>query len=120
MIKYCVPSYHRADGVTTLNYIQKAKMYVSPEDYDDYVKFNPKWADNIVKVPEGVQGKGKGHVMNWLLDNLWDDDTDAILFIDYDVSTLMMHRKNEKHYQVPEEEFYEICESLCRVAKEWG
>lgn len=120
MIKYCVPSYHRADGVTTLNYLHKAKMYVSPEDYEEYIKCNPEWEDNIIKVPHGVQGKGKGRVMNWLLDNLWDEDTEAILIIDDDVSTLMAHRKNSKHYQVPEEEFYEICESLCLVAKEWG
>lgn len=120
MIKYCVPSYHRADGVTTLDYIHQAKLYVSPQDYDDYIKCNPKYIESIIKVPDGVQGKGKGRAMNWLLDNLWDDETEAILILDDDISTLMAHKKNESDYKVPEEEFYEICESMCLLAKEWG
>ena len=121
-IKYVVPSYNRADGVTTLNYISKAKIYVSPEDYEKYCKYNKSWVDRIVKVPEGVQGKGKAHVMNWMLDNLWDENTDAILIIDDDVSTLMAHNilENRKDYEIDEELFYELCEDFTLLAKEWG
>lgn len=121
-ILYVVPSYNRCDGVTTLNYLSKAKMYVSPEDYPKYVKCNPDWKDRIVEVPEGVQGKGKAHVMNWLLDNLWEDNVDGIMIIDDDVSTLMAHSINgtKEDYEIDEELFYELCEDYTLLAREWG
>lgn len=119
-IKYAIPSYNRADGVLTLDYLSEAFIYVSPQDYPKYVKCNPKHADRIVAVPDGVQGKGKAHAMNYLLDVLWDDETDAIVFIDDDISTLMMHVKNGKDVERDEFSFYEICENYCRLAKEWG
>lgn len=121
-ILYVVPSYNRADGVSTLNYLSKAKIYVSPQDYDNYCKYNPNWVDRIVKVPDGVQGKGKAHVMNWLLDNLWTDDVDGIMIIDDDVSTLMAHSINgtKEDYKVDEELFYQLCEDFTLLAREWG
>lgn len=119
-IEYAIPSYNRADGVLTLDYLSKAKVYVSPEDYPNYIKHNQRHADRIIAVPEGVQGKGKAHAMNYLLDTLWSEQTDAIVFIDDDVTTLMAHIKNGKHEERTEEEFYEIVENNCRLAKDWG
>lgn len=123
-IKYCIPSYHRPDGVTTLDYIpKKGILYVSPEDYPDYIEAMPQHRERIVMVPEGVQGKGKAHVMNWLLDNVWDDDTDAMIFIDDDVDCIMAHTKHidgRKDYEKTEDEFYFLCENFSRMALEWG
>ncbi len=121
-ILYVVPSYHRADGITTLDYLSKAKMYVSPQDYDDYVRLNPQHKDRIIKVPDGVQGKGKGRAMNYLLDTLWTDDVDGIMILDDDVSTLMAHSINgtKEDYKVDEELFYQLCEDFTLLAKEWG
>lgn len=120
-IKYLVPSYNRADGVTTLNYISKAKMFVSPQDYDQYIKHNPEHADRIVKVPDGVQGHGKAKVMNWLLDNMWDDDTDGIMIIDDDITTLRRHNiETGKDEDVEEEILYELVEDYTQLAYNWG
>lgn len=121
-ILYVVPSYNRSDGVTTLNYLSKAKMYVSPEDYPKYIRDNPQHKDRIIEVPEGVQGKGKAHVMNWLLDNLWTDDVDGIMIIDDDVDVLMAHNIDgtKYDYEVDEKLFYELCEDYTLLAKEWG
>ena len=119
-IEYAVPSYNRASGVLTLDYLSKAKIYVSPQDYPNYIKHNAKHADRIIEVPDGVQGKGKAHAMNYLLDVLWKPEVDAVIFIDDDVSKLMAHVKNGKDIEKSEEDFYENAENNCRIAKEWG
>lgn len=119
-IKYVCPSYKRPDGIKTHKYLKKALFYVSPEDYDDYVRCNPGYEHIFVKVPKGVQGKGKGHVMNWMLDNLWDEDTDAIMILDDDITCLMAHSKDGKDYKVDEETFYQICEDYTILAKDWN
>lgn len=120
-IEYAIPSYGRPDGVTTIGYIpRQGKMYVSPEDYPDYVKSNPQFKEQIVKLPEDVQGHGKAHVMNWLLDNLWSEDTDAVLFLDDDISCLMSRNLDGNDHEVDEEGFYELCEDYVLLAKEWG
>lgn len=118
-IKYYVPSYGRADTIKTLKYLSKAIALVSPKEYDDYIKNNEYAKDRILKLPDGVQGFGKGRCLNYMLDNLWDD-ADQLIIIDDDVSCVMAHMKNEKDREVSEEEFYEICENICLLAKEWG
>ena len=118
-IKYVSPSYHRATGITTLDYISRCKMYISKEDYPDYVRFNPKHADKFVVVPDGVQGNGKGVCMNWLKTNLWDDDTDAIVAVDDDMSCLMAHEIGGKDRKIPEDELYEIVENCTQLAKDF-
>lgn len=119
-IKYAIPSYKRADGLKTLDYLSKPLIYVSPEDYPLYVEKNPQYKDRIIEVPEGVQGQGKGHVMNWLLDNLWDDETDAVIILDDDISWMMAHSKTDKDYKIDEEMFYQLVEDYTILAKDWG
>lgn len=119
-IKYVSPSYHRADGITTLDYISRCKMYISKEDYPEYVRLNPQHKDKFVIVPDGVQGNGKGVCMNWLKNNLWDDDTDAIVAVDDDMTCLKAHVIGGKDRVIPEDEFYEIVEKCTILAKDWG
>lgn len=59
-IKYVSPSYKRPNDCPILDYLSKVKVYVSKEDYKDYVLLHKKKKDNIIQVPDGVQGKGKG------------------------------------------------------------
>ena len=119
-IKYVSPSYKRAGSITTPYYIKKCKVYVSPKEYEEYVRLNPEIKDNFVALPEGVQGFGKGKCLNWLLDNLWDDKTDAIICIDDDMSCLKAHVINGKDREIEEEEFYEIIEHYTDLAKQFG
>lgn len=119
-IKYCIPSYNRADGLKTHKYLKEPKIYISKEDYPRYCELNKGYEDRFVVVPDGVQGKGKGHAMNWLLDNEFDDDLDALVIIDDDITSLMAHSKTGKDYEITEAEFYEIVENHTLLAKEWG
>ena len=123
-IKYCIPSYHRADTIKTINYVPCAKVYVSPEDYEDYIKFNPKFKENIIKCPEGIQGtpdgKGKIKTMNWILDTEMKDDNTCIIFLDDDITCLMKTMRKEKDIPISTEEFLEMNENYCILAREWG
>lgn len=119
-IKYVSPSSNRATGAKTLNYVSKLKMYISSRDYPEYVKYNPQHKDKFVVVPEGIQNHGKSRCLNWMLDNLWDEDTDAIIMLDDDITCLMKKNKGAKDEVVPEEEFYELCENWTQLAKDWN
>ena len=119
-IKFVSPSYKRPKGCDILYFLKRCKVYVSPEDYEEYCKNNKDCIDRIVKVPEGVQGKGKGVCMNWMLENLWDEDTDAIIEMDDDISGILKHVKNGKDEFITEEDFYDLVESWVLLAKEWG
>lgn len=118
-IKYVSPSSNRAQGITTLDYVSRCKMYISREDYPDYVKYNPQHKDKFVVVPDGVQNHGKSKCMNWMLDNLWDEDTDAIVMMDDDWTCLKAHVIGDKDRVIPEEEFYELVEIYTQLAKDF-
>ena len=118
-IKYYVPSCGRAKTIKTLDYITQSIALVSDEEYEEYIKYHPEYKDRIMKMPKGVQGHGKSRCLNYMLDNLWDG-CDYIIHLDDDIDCLMAHMKNEKDRKISEEEFYEICENNCRLAKEWG
>ena len=118
-IKYCCPSYDRPNACPVLNYISKIKMYVSKEDYERYLKAHPKNKNNLVCVPDGIQGNGKIKCLNWILDNEWEKDTDAIVMVDDDVSCLMSHELNGRDKVIGEEEFYYLIEKYVLLAKEF-
>ena len=119
-IKYVSPSYKRENDCAILDYLSKVVLYVSKEDYPKYIKKHQDKKQNIKKVPDGVQGNGKGTCLNWILDNVWDDETDAMIILDDDISCLMAHEINQRDKVVSEEDFYYICEKFSLLAKEWG
>ena len=47
-IKYVSPSYKRPNDCPILDYLSKVKVYVSKEDYKDYVLLHKKKKDNII------------------------------------------------------------------------
>jgi len=118
-IKYVIPSYRRADSISTLDYITRAVCVVSEDEINDYIRHNPKHKDKFIACPREYQGKGKPKVLNWILDNLFDD-CDALIELDDDIHAYMVHRKNEKDIPLAEEDVYEIFENNCRLAVEWG
>lgn len=119
-IKYVSPSYKRPDGCPTIHAFKRCYIYVTPQEYEEYCRCNKDCIDRIVAVPEGIQGNGKSRCMNWMLDNLFDDNTDAIIMLDDDISGIMKHVKNGKDAEISEEDFYELVESWVLLAKEWG
>ena len=119
-VKYVCASYKRPFNCSILKYLTKVEVYVAPEEYSEYLKCNRNKEKNIKKVPEGVQGNGKGHCLNWMLDNLWSDDLDALIILDDDIECLMSHEINGRDKVIGEEEFYYLCEKYTLLAKEWG
>lgn len=119
-IKYVSPLYKRSDCCSILYFLKEIKVYVAVEEYDLYCKNNPECIDRIVKVPEGIQGHGKSRCMNWILDNLWDEDTDAIIMMDDDISGIKKHVKNGKDEDITEDDYYELVESWVLLGKEWN
>lgn len=117
-IKYVCPSYKRPNGVRILDYLKKVKVYVSEEEYEEYIKYNNK--DNIVKIPKEYQGHGKGKCLNYILDLEWDDKTDAIVVMDDDIEGIYRWYCNKEDELLNEEDIYELIERNTLVAKEWG
>lgn len=119
-IKYIVPSYSRAKTITTMDYLKRAQVVVAEREAEEYRRFNPHWGeDRIIVCPDSVQGHGKPKVLNWILDNLFDD-CDVLIELDDDIHSYMAHVRNGKDRIIYEDEVYEIFENNCRLAKEWG
>lgn len=119
-IKYIVPSYKRAKSITTLDYLKKAQVVIAESELNEYKKYHPDYSDDrFITCPDEFQGKGKPKVLNWILDNLFDD-CDAIIELDDDIHCYMAHVRNGKDRMLYENEVYEIFENNCRLAQEWG
>ena len=61
-----IPSWHRPNGVKTLDYIPFATVWVDESEYDDYKKANPE--ANIISCPKGIQGN-LCRVRNYIIKN---------------------------------------------------
>lgn len=119
-IKYLVPSYKRAKTMTTLDYLKKAVVVVSEDEIDNYKKYHPDYSDDrFIACPREFQGKGKPKILNWILDNQFDD-CDVIIELDDDIHAYMTNVKNGKSRPLDEEEVYEVFENNCNIAREWG
>lgn len=118
MIKYVVPSYQRYDELLTLDYLKRVKVYVSEDDYPKYTEnFDKQY---FVKMPNEYQGKGKAVAMNWILNNEWTEDTDAIIMLDDDIVSGCVWSYSKSKVRLSEDEFYTVIENLVLLAKEWG
>ena len=118
-IKYVSPSYKRPDACPVIHFLKKIKLYVTPEEHEEYCKYNKGCEDRIIACPKGIQGNGKSRVMNWLLDNEFDENTDAVIMIDDDVSGIYKHIKNTTDQLISEQDFYELVESWVVLGKDW-
>lgn len=119
-IKYVIPSYRRANSITTMDYLSRTVCVVSEDEIDEYRKKNPHIDPNrFIECPREYQGHGKPKVLNWILDNLFDD-CDVLIELDDDIHAYMFHVKNGKDEKIPEDDVYEIFENNSRLAIEWG
>lgn len=119
-IKYVIPTYHRYDGLVTPRYIKKATVYCCESDYDIYVEKNPDIKTMFKKMPDEYQGKGKAIAMNWILDDAWDSQTDAVVMMDDDIDKIKLWRMEKEDIDLDEQDVYEVCENMTALAKEWG
>ena len=119
-IKYIVPSYGRAKTITTLDYLSRAVVVVAEREYEEYRKYHPQYgSERFLVCPDDVQGYGKPKVLNWILENCFDD-CDVLIELDDDIHGYMAHVRNGKDRMLDEDEVYEVFENNSRLAKEWG
>lgn len=85
-IAICCPSYKRP-YVETLKYLPFCKIYVAPEEYENYLEFNPKYKDNIVKCPKGIQGN-VSRIRNYILDTEFGNGADIVCIVDDDLKAI--------------------------------
>ena len=76
------PSYKRPK-VETLDYLPYCKVWVAESEYMDYLVANKGFENNIIKVPNDVQGN-LCRIRNYILDKELPDN-DCVLIIDDDM-----------------------------------
>lgn len=79
------PSYKRPK-VETLDYISTCKVWVAEREYEDYLKDNKGFENNIIKVPNEIQGN-VSRIRNYILRNELKDN-DVVLLIDDDLKEI--------------------------------
>lgn len=120
-ISICCPSYKRP-VVKTLEYIPSCKVYVAPEEADEYRKYNN--SQNIVVCDEGIQGN-LCRVRNYILRNEFKNGADVVCIVDDDMSGLYLWQKGTVPYtfdaiKVKTEDIVPLLEKYSLICKDLG
>lgn len=115
------PSYKRPK-VETLDYLKTCKVWVAEREYEDYLKANKGLEQNIIAVPNEVQGN-LCRIRNYILDKELAEN-DVVLLVDDDLKEVA-HFEPVGHYGYDdrvcsEGELYEMMEHYSRLCDEWG
>ncbi len=116
------PSYKRPK-VETLDYLPFCKVWVDNKEYDDYIKANPGFEDNIISCPDGIQGN-LCRIRNYILDQEFNNGADVVLIIDDDLKGIYRY-VGSKEYPYEKEliqanEFEEFIEKYSILCDEFG
>ena len=84
------PSYKRPK-VETLDYLPYCKVWVAESEYQYYLKANKLFENNIIKVPNEVQGN-LCRIRNYILDKELPDN-DCVLIIDDDMRQIYRYER---------------------------
>ncbi len=123
----CCPSYKRP-YVETLEYLPFCKVYVCETEYEDYIKANKGFEENIIPCKKGIQGN-LCRIRNHILDNEFNNGADVVCIIDDDLKSVESYevngnfgyekRKVEPEYFIGFLEYYsDICYQM--GYKFWG
>lgn len=116
------PSYKRPK-VETLDYLPFCKVWVDNKEYDDYIKANKGFEENIISVPDGIQGN-VARIRNYILDQEFKNGADVVCLVDDDMKGIY-HFENKNGYAytrelVKADEFLEFLEDYSRMCDEFG
>ena len=116
------PSYKRPK-VETLEYLPFCKVWVDNKEYEKYCEANPKYKDNIISCPDGIQGN-VSRIRNYILDEEFKNGADVVCIIDDDLKGIY-HFENEDGYAYKEklvtsDEFIEFIEKNTILCNEFG
>ena len=121
-IRVCCPSYKRPK-VESLDYLPFVKVYVDNKEYDSYVKANKKFKDNIISVPDGIQGN-VSRIRNYILDEEFKSGADVVCIIDDDMRGIYHYEVvNGYAYQrvlVTADEFLDFIERYTILCNDFG
>lgn len=115
------PSYRRPH-VDTLDYLPSCKVWVAEREYKSYVDKNPSHEQNIISVPNEVQGN-LCRIRNYIMDREIEDN-DVVLLIDDDMESIGrfqpkgMYGYDEK--KLNEDELYEMLEKYSIMCDDLG
>lgn len=79
------PSYKRPK-VETLDYLPYCKVWVAEREYDAYIEANPGFEDNIISVPNEMQGN-VSRIRNYILDKELPNN-DVVVMVDDDLQKM--------------------------------
>lgn len=115
------PSYKRP-YVETLEYIGSCKVWVAEREYEDYLRENPNHKDNIISVPNEVQGN-VSRIRNYILDHELAEN-DVVLLIDDDLHRVgRFEPKGMYGYNditLDEDELYDMLEEYSILCDDFG
>ncbi len=111
MIKYFAPSYKRADGCFTQDYLPFVKYVVAEFEAEDYLS---RGLDCWV-VPDSAQGN-LCRIRNYILDNC---DSDQVVLVDDDMKYIGRW-DHQKTYQLSPDGVREFCENGFNITSELG
>lgn len=116
------PSYKRPK-VETLDYLPFCKVWVDNKEYDEYVKANPKFKENIISCPDGIQGN-LCRIRNYILDEEFKKGYDVVLIIDDDMRGIY-HFEGDKEFcynkqLVTADEFMDFLKKYSLMCEELG
>lgn len=116
------PSYKRPK-VETLDYLPFCKVWVDHKQYEDYIKANPGYEENIISCPEGIQGN-VSRIRNYILDQEFSKGYDVVCIIDDDMEGIY-HFEGDKYYpynkiKVEAEEFIDFIGKYSLMCEEFG
>jgi|TARA_R110002153_G_scaffold206691_4_gene359555 hypothetical protein len=113
-IKIFAPSYKRSEkSITQITY-PFVKLVVREREADEYIKNG----NDIIVCPDSAQGN-ISRVRNWILDNLFDDETDCIIIVDDDCKAISRWQDQE-NTKFSENELIDFCEKTSVVCDELG
>lgn len=113
-VKFYAPSYKRPEKSITQKNYPFIKLVVRESDAEEYLKNG----NDIVICPDSAQGN-VSRVKNWMLDNLYDEDVDCIIFMDDDCSGIFRWEGHKK-VKLNADELLELGDSLTEVCNDWG
>ena len=113
-IKIVALSYKRPEkSITQINY-PSIKLVVRESEAEEY-RAN---GNDIIECPDAAQGN-VSRVRNYILDNLFDKDTDCLVILDDDCKAISRW-EDQINNKFTEEGLYEFCEQMASVTEELG
>lgn len=116
------PSYKRP-RVETLDYLPFCKVWVDNKEYDDYIKANPRHKENIISVPDGIQGN-VCRIRNYILDKEFENGSEVVCIIDDDMKGIFyFENENGNAYNkkiVNPNQFLDFIEKYSIMCEELG